>query len=90
MALLWLWHRLEAAAPFQRLAWELPYAKGAAPNRKRKIKDINLGRYFEDRSLAQPFPAGTRWLSVVTPHYHQFFKLLFPNATFEREKGSHI
>ena len=29
-ALLWLWHRPEAAAPVGPLAWELPYATGAA------------------------------------------------------------
>ena len=28
--LLWLWHRLAAATPIQPLAWELPYAMGAA------------------------------------------------------------
>ena len=30
LLLLWLWHRLAAAAPIQPLAWELPYATGAA------------------------------------------------------------
>ena len=29
-ALLWLWHRPEAVAPIRSLAWELPYASGAA------------------------------------------------------------
>ena len=28
--LLWLWRRLAATAPIRPLAWELPYAKGAA------------------------------------------------------------
>ena len=28
--LLWLWLRLAAVAPVQPLAWELPYASGAA------------------------------------------------------------
>ena len=36
LVLLWLWHRLSAAAPIQSLAWELPYAEGAAL--KRKVK----------------------------------------------------
>ena len=37
--LLWLWCRPEAAAPIQPLAWELPYASGAAlKNKKIKIK----------------------------------------------------
>ena len=29
-ALLWLWHRPAATAPVQPLAWEPPYASGAA------------------------------------------------------------
>jgi len=29
-ALLWLWHRPVATAPIQPLAWEPPYAEGAA------------------------------------------------------------
>ena len=30
LALLWLWCRLEAAAPIWSQAWEIPYAAGAA------------------------------------------------------------
>ena len=30
LALLWLWGRLATVAPIQPLAWELPYAAGAA------------------------------------------------------------
>ena len=30
MVLLWLWHRLAAAAPIRPLGWELPFAVGAA------------------------------------------------------------
>ena len=33
---LWLWHRLAAAAPIRPLAWEPPYAAGAALKRKKK------------------------------------------------------
>ena len=36
LALLWLWRRRVAAAPIQPLAWELPYAVGAALKRQRK------------------------------------------------------
>ena len=35
-ALLWLWHRSAAAAPFQPLAWELLYSMGAALKSKKK------------------------------------------------------
>jgi len=36
--LLWLWCRLEAAAPIQPLTWELPYATGVALKRPGKKK----------------------------------------------------
>ena len=41
---LWLWCRLAAAALIQVLAWELPYAVGAAL-KKRLKKLFNLQRY---------------------------------------------
>ena len=34
LALLWLWQRLAATAPIRPLAWELPYAKNVALERK--------------------------------------------------------
>ena len=43
LALLWLWCRLAATAPIQPVAWEPPYAVGAAlekakrPKKKKKI-----------------------------------------------------
>ena len=36
--LLWLWHRLVAAAPTQPLAWEPPYAAGVALEKGEKTK----------------------------------------------------
>ena len=35
LALLWLWPRPAAVAPIQPLAWELPYAAGAALKRQK-------------------------------------------------------
>ena len=32
----WLWGRPAAAGPIQPLAWELPYAQGAAPPQKKR------------------------------------------------------
>ena len=47
-ALLWLWHRPVATAPIRPLAWEPPYAVGAAQrNSKKKKKKIK-----EQMSLA--------------------------------------
>ena len=42
--LLWLWRRLAAAAPIQPLAWELPYATGAALNKQKRKKGRKEGR----------------------------------------------
>ena len=39
--LLWLWRRPAAAVPVQPLAWELPYAAGAALKRKKKKKELS-------------------------------------------------
>ena len=36
LLLLWLWCRAAAVAPIPPLAWELPYASGAALKRKKK------------------------------------------------------
>ena len=49
LVLLWLWHRLESTAPIGPLAWEPPYAAGAAlekakgqkKKKKKKKNDYN-------------------------------------------------
>ena len=38
LALLWLWHRRVATAPIRPLAWEPPYAAGAAQEMAKKKK----------------------------------------------------
>ena len=43
--LLWLWCRLAAAALFQLLGWELPYATGAALKANKQTKKL-LSLYF--------------------------------------------
>ena len=35
LVLLWLWRRPAATAPIRPLAWEPPYATGAAPQRQK-------------------------------------------------------
>ena len=48
LKLLWLWHRSVATAPIRSLAWETPYAVGAAQEmvkeKKEKKKKKNLMR----------------------------------------------
>ena len=41
LAWLWLWRRPAALAPVQPLAWELPYAAGAARN-KQTVKNFGV------------------------------------------------
>ena len=43
-ALLWLWRRPVATAPIQLLAWEPPYATGAALEKTKKKKKKKNGR----------------------------------------------
>ena len=38
-ALLWLWRRLAATAPIRPLAWEPPYATGAAQEKSKRQKN---------------------------------------------------
>ena len=38
--LLWLWCQPGATAPIRPLAWDLPYAGGCGPIKKKKKKDI--------------------------------------------------
>ena len=41
---LWLWCRPAAAAPVQPVAWERPYATGAALKRPKKTKKVIDGK----------------------------------------------
>ena len=55
LALLWLWQRPAAAAPFRALAWEPPYATGSALKRQKdKKKKIRMTeRYFPEKKSAK-------------------------------------
>ena len=44
--LLWLWHRPAATAPIRSLAWESPYAMGAALENTKKKKGKNVQIYI--------------------------------------------
>ena len=58
-AWLWLWHRPEATALIVPLAWEPPYATGAALERERK-KERDRERERERQRQRKEFPS---WLS---------------------------
>ena len=42
LVLLWLWCKLAAVAPIRPLAWDLPYAMGAALKKKKKEQPLLL------------------------------------------------
>ena len=46
LALLWLWPRLVATAPIGPLAWEPPYAAGAALEKGKKKKEEEVKTSF--------------------------------------------
>ena len=58
LVLLWLWCRLAAAAPFQPLALEPPYATGVALERKKTETQaqasLGLGRGMQVRAPCTP------------------------------------
>ena len=51
--LLWLWHKLAAAALIRPLAWELQYASGGALKRKNTMigRDFNTSLKIIDRII---------------------------------------
>ena len=75
-ALLWLWRRLAATAPIRPLAWELPYAVGAAqemakrPKTNKKNKNIGvpvvvqwLTNPTRNHEVAGSVPALAQWVN---------------------------
>ena len=46
LALLWLWRRTAAVAPIRTLAWEPPYATGAALKRQEKKNLLTLAIFL--------------------------------------------
>ena len=78
-ALLWLWHRLAATALIRPLAWEPPYATGAAQEMAKKTKKkerkcgLNLGiDYGKENSTfsvekpGEDWPARSQLSSVIS------------------------
>ena len=53
LALLWLWCRLGTTAPIRPLAWEPPYAVGAALKSKKKKKKKKKKKFKEKKKNAK-------------------------------------
>ena len=45
LVLLWLWHRLAAAALIRLLSWELPYAAGATLKKQTSKQQIHTKKH---------------------------------------------
>ena len=50
-ALLWLWRRPAAIAPIRSLAWEPPYAEGAAPKMAKRHTHTHTHTHSENIQL---------------------------------------
>ena len=69
--LLWLWCRLAAVAPIQPLAWEPPYAVGAALKRQKtkKKKKQKTNKQKKPQTKTKQKTSGTQFL-----HFHQQYE----------------
>ena len=54
----WRWCRLAAAAQIRPLAWEPPYASGAARKKKKKHREAGARRRIPSLSPAAPMSLG--------------------------------
>ena len=82
-ALLWLWGRLVAAAPIRPLAWEPPYAAGAAQEiattttttatttkrQKTKKKNVKKKKTKKKNKLVSGVPLVVQWLRNPTRNH---------------------
>ena len=63
LPLLWLWHRPAIVATIQGLAWEPPYAAGAAPKSKKKSPETNPHIY--DQLTLDKGTKNMQWGKIV-------------------------
>ena len=65
LAFLWLWCRPVTAAPIQPLAWEPPYATGAALKRLNKSTNQTLGVEFGRLTESMRLPCRAHTLTTI-------------------------
>ena len=76
-ALLWLWCRLAAVAPIGPLAWEPPYATGAAKEKekKKKKKKKRIGHHSKSHNCN--ITGCILFLYILALKSQKFLKLSF-------------
>ena len=62
-ALLWLWCRLAAAAPIRPVAWEPPYAAGAALKKTKRKSPFKSTPEFKNFSRVENLSSSNPWSS---------------------------
>ena len=72
--MLWLLCRPVATAPIQSLAWELPYAMGAAPKSKTKQKNKKLVKWSSWRGSREVNPTRNHEVAGSMPGLAQWVK----------------
>ena len=81
LVLLWLGHRLAATSPIQYLAWELPYAPGAALKRQKKKFFLREEWFQGDLSSSKLVPPRAKFrgglMAEGSTHSFRFMSLLF-------------
>ena len=84
LALLWLWCRLAATAPIQPLAWELPYATGAALKRQtdgdRRRKEERKREREKERKNERKKEKNNNKGDLVLSHPSSGISPFFPRA----------
>jgi len=69
--LLWLWRRPVATAPIQPLAWEPPYAAGAAQEIATTTTTTKKDKKTKDKKKKKiGVPAMTQWFKKITAATH--------------------
>ena len=78
LALLWLWHRLATVGLIRLLAWEPPYATGAALKRQKKKKDQKKTKKKKKKSGLNLVLCGF----IVSLANHLYFLFITENSLF--------
>ena len=66
LAWLWLWHRPAAASLLHPLAWELPYASGMTPKRKKRKKKIEGIELYKVLLFVSHHSNDSNWIIITT------------------------